>query len=125
MPTLPAPDGPLLTVKPLRKTSILRSRQLPVRVGCDTVCTATTNVVLSPRTQPKKGKRVAINVNGPKVTVPAGESKIVRVRLSKAQAASLRKALKGKKGLTASLTVTASASVGSPTTFSDRLNVSG
>ncbi|MBJ7330850.1 MAG: SMP-30/gluconolactonase/LRE family protein [Solirubrobacteraceae bacterium] len=124
MPTLPAPDGPLLTVRPLRTTGVLSSRQLPIRVGCDTVCTVTTSVTLAPRSQPKKGKRVAITLRSPKVTLPAGESKIVRVSLSRAQAAKLRKALKGKKGLTAGVTVTASASVGSPTTSAQNLRVS-
>ena len=41
LPTLPLPVGPQLTVRPLRSSGVLTSRILPVRIGCDTICTLT------------------------------------------------------------------------------------
>lgn len=116
MPTLPAPEGPLLTLKPLRTTGVLSSRQLPLRVGCDTVCSVTTRVTLAA----KRGKkRVVVTATGPKVSVPAGETRIVRVRLTAAQAARLPRG----KAITANVDVTATASVGAPTTVTRQLQV--
>ncbi len=116
MPTLPAPEGPLLTLKPLRTTNVLRTRLLPLRVGCDTVCSVTTRVTLAA----KRGKkRVVVTASGPKVSVPAGETRIVRVRLSAAQA----KRLPHGKAITANVDVTATASVGAPTTVTRQLRV--
>lgn len=126
LPTLPPPDGPLLTVKPLRTSKVLERRELPLRVGCDTVCTVTTAVTLTPRAKPpKKAKRVVLKLRGAKVSVPAGETRIVRVRLSRSEASRLRKALRGRSGLTANVDVTASASVGAPTTVTRQLRATG
>ncbi|MGK2938763.1 MAG: SBBP repeat-containing protein [Solirubrobacteraceae bacterium] len=116
MPTLPPPDGPLLTLKPLRTTGVLSSRQLPLRVGCDTVCSVTTRVTLAA----KRGtRRVVVTAMGPKVSVPAGETRVVRVGISPAQAARLPRG----KAITANVDVTASASVGAPTTVTRQLRV--
>lgn len=122
MPTLPAPEGALLTVNPLRSTGILRTRQLPIRVGCDTICTVTTQVTLTPRATPPRGqRRVVVRLRGPRVTVQAGETRIVRVRVSAAQATRLRRALRGLTGMNAEISVTAAAAVGEPTTVARRV----
>ncbi len=125
LPTLPPPDGPLVTLRALRTTGVVTRRELPLRVGCDTVCTVASTVTLTPKASPpKKGKRVVVSLSGPKTSVPAGDSRIVRVKLSKAQASRLGKALRGAKALTANVTVTATASVGAPTTVTKQLRVS-
>lgn len=116
LPTLPAPDGPLLTVRPLRTTGVLARRELPLRVGCDTVCSVTTRATFTA----KRGKRrIVVTASAPAASVAAGETRVVRVRLSAAEASRLRRGT----GLTANVNVTATASVGSPTTVTQQVRV--
>jgi hypothetical protein len=125
LPTLPEPVGPQLTVRPLRRTGVITARSLPVRVGCDTGCTLTATATLTPRSRPKKGRAVTVALGTVKQTIPAGESAIVRLKLSDARAARLRKALRGRRGLVARVALTATAAAGPPTVVDQRLTVSG
>jgi hypothetical protein len=59
------------------------------------------------------------------VKLPAGEAKVVRLQLSRTQVKRLRRALKRRKGLTATLQLVATADVGEPTTVSRRLPANG
>jgi tripartite motif-containing protein 71 len=125
LPTLPDPVGPQLTVRPLRTAGIITARNLPVRVGCDTGCALTASATLTPRSRPKKGRAVTIALGTVKQTIPAGESAIVRLKLTDAQAKRLRKALRGRRGLVARVALTATAAAGPPTVFDQRLAVTG
>jgi hypothetical protein len=126
LPTLPAPVGPQLTVRPLRTTGLIAARNLPVRVGCDTGCTLTATATLTPRARPPKGRRaVTVALGTVKRTLPAGDSAIVRLTLSDAGARRLRRALRGRHGLVARVQLTATAAAGAPTVVDQRLKVSG
>jgi len=125
LPTLPEPVGPQLTVRPLRRTGVITARSLPVRVGCDTGCTLTATATLTPRARPKKGRAVTVALGTVKQTIPAGESAIVRLKLSDARARRLRKALRGRQGLVARVALSATAAAGPPTVVDQRLTVSG
>ncbi len=129
-PTLPEPLGPQLTVKILRKAGLLTARNLPVRVGCDTTCSLTATATLVQRGSAKvvgKGKKrkvvkpVSIDLGQQKLSIPAGTSKIVRLKISKTAAAKLRKALAGKKGLDMTLQLEATAAAGPPTSQTTRI----
>jgi tripartite motif-containing protein 71 len=129
-PTLPEPLGPQLTVKILRKAGLLTARNLPVRVGCDTTCELTASAALVQRGKPKtvgKGKKkkvvqpVSIDLPRQKLTIPAGTSKIVRLAITKTQAAKLKAALKGNKGLDVTLQLDATAAAGQPTSQTVRI----
>jgi DNA-binding beta-propeller fold protein YncE len=124
LPTLPAPVGPQLTVRPLRTVGVVVSRNLPVRVGCDTGCTLTATATLTPRARPPKGRKaVTVALKAAKRTIPAGESAIVRLTLSNSGAKRLRRALRGRRGLLARVQLTATAAAGPPTVVDQRLNV--
>jgi tripartite motif-containing protein 71 len=126
LPTLPGPVGPQVTVRPLRLSGLLAARNLPVRVGCDTGCTLTATATLTPRARPPKGRRaVTVKLATVKRTIPAGESGIVRLALSEANARRLRRALRGRRGLVARVQLTATAAAGPPTVVDRRLSVSG
>ena len=125
LPTLPEPVGPQLTVRPLRRTGVITARSLPVRVGCDTGCTLTATATLTPRARPKKGRAVTVALGTVNQTIPAGESAIVRLKLSDARARRLRKALRGRQGLVARVALSATAAAGPPTVVDQRLTVSG
>jgi tripartite motif-containing protein 71 len=126
LPTLPEPVGPQLTVRPLRTSGLIAARNLPVRVGCDTVCALTASATLTPRAKPRKGRRaVTVSLATVKRTIPAGESAIVRLTLSEAGARRLRRALRGRHGLAARVQLTATAAAGPPTVVDQQLNVSG
>src|SRR3954471_22097346 len=126
LPTLPGPVGPQLTVRPLRLSGLIAARNLPVRVGCDTGCTLTASATLTPRARPAKGHRaVTVALGAVKRTIPAGESAIVRLTLTDSGAKRLRRALRGRHGLVASLAITATADAGPPTAVDRRLTVSG
>jgi sugar lactone lactonase YvrE len=119
LPSGPTPDGPVVSLRALRTTALLRKRTLPVRVGCDTACSMSVRVSLTPRARPPKGrKRLTVNLRTVKLKLQGGDSRLVRVKVSRAQARSLSRALRGRRGLTASVSVEADASVGSPTTVS-------
>jgi hypothetical protein len=57
------------------------------------------------------------------VQLPAGESKILRFTVSAAQAARLRKALRGRRGLDGDLRLVASAAAGEPSEVTSRLRL--
>jgi DNA-binding beta-propeller fold protein YncE len=123
VPTLPAPDGPQLSVRVLRSKSLLTARTLPVRIGCDTTCSLTASGVLAPRAKPRRGhKLVSAALKAPATTVPAGQTKVVRLALSRRDAARLARALRGRRGLMATLSLSATAAVGEPTTVTQRLS---
>jgi hypothetical protein len=96
LPTLPEPVGRVLTVRPLRLSGVVASG-LPVRVGCDTACTLTATATLTPRARAAKG-RPAVTVALPpaRLRIGAGESTILRLRLSNVGARRLRRALRGR-----------------------------
>jgi DNA-binding beta-propeller fold protein YncE len=130
LPTLPEPLGPQLTTRILRKAGLLTARNLPVRIGCDTTCKLTATATFVQRGKPKtvgKGKKkkvvkpVSIELEPITVTIPAGTSKIVRLAVSRTQAATLKKALKGRKGLDVTLQLDATAAAGPPTSVTTRL----
>jgi tripartite motif-containing protein 71 len=126
-PVLPAPDGPQLKIKVLRTTSLLRTRSLPLTLGCDTACTVTATAVLTPRAaprkppKPKKGKpkpaprRVVITLGTPERRIAAGSTGLIRLTFTKADAAKLKKALGKYRGLLAEVQLTASGDAGDPT----------
>lgn len=129
-PTLPEPLGPQLSVKVIRKSGLLSTRNLPVRIGCDTTCTLTASAAIAQRGKTHtvgKGKKkrtvkpLSIQLKPIKLTIPAGTSKVVRLTLSKANAAKLKKALKGQKGLDVTLQLDATAAAGQPTSQTTRL----
>jgi tripartite motif-containing protein 71 len=119
LPAGPTPDGPVVSLRALRTSGLVRRRTLPVRVGCDTGCNLTLRVTLTPRARPPKGrKRVSVNLRAITITLDAGETRLLRPRVSIRQARSLTRALRGRSGLSATVSVEAEASVGSPTTLS-------
>jgi DNA-binding beta-propeller fold protein YncE len=126
LPTLPLPLGPQVTVRALRTHSLFTTRVLPLRVGCDTICTLTATGTLTERAKPRRRKK-AFSVSLRRVTVklPAGEAKVVRLQLSRTQVKRLRRALKRRKGMTATLQLVAAADVGEPTTVSRQLPATG
>ncbi len=126
LPTLPTPLGPDVTVRVLRASSLFSTRVLPLRVGCDTICTLTATGTLTERSKPR-ARRKAFSVSLRPVTVklPAGEKKVVRLTLSRTQVRSLRRAMKRRTGLTATLQLVATADAGEPTTVSKRVLAGG
>jgi DNA-binding beta-propeller fold protein YncE len=125
-PTLPPPLGPELSVKVLRSGRLFSARQLPLRVGCDTICSVEVTARLTERNKPRKRKRAfSISLRPVVVKLAAAESKIVRVKLSRAQVARLRTAMKRRRGLTITLQIEATADAGEPTTVSRSLTARG
>lgn len=125
-PTLPPPLGPELSVKVLRTGRLFTARQLPLRVGCDTICTVEVTARLTERSKPRKRRRAfSVSLRPAVVKLAAGQSKIVRVKLSRAQVARLRKAMKRRVGLTVTLQIQATADAGEPTTVSRSLTARG
>jgi DNA-binding beta-propeller fold protein YncE len=119
LPTGPTPDGPQVSLRALRTTGLLRQRTLPVRVGCDTGCELTVRVTLTPSARAPRGrKRTTVSLRTIRVTLRAGDTRLVRPRVSRSQARTLSRALRGRRGLGATVTVQADASVGAPTTVS-------
>jgi tripartite motif-containing protein 71 len=126
VPTLPAPLGPQLSFRALRATKLFSQRTLPVRIGCDTACTVTVGGTLTQRGKPRKGhRRASAKLGARKVALPAGDTKIVRLTLSRTSIRHLRKALRGRRGLVATIQVTATASAGEPSEITKRLQASG
>jgi len=119
LPSGPMPDGPLVTLKVLRTTGLLTRRTLPVRVGCDTICKVTVRGSLAPQARPPRGRRrTSVNLPTIRATVRGGETRLLRLRVSRAQARRLGRALRGRRALSATVTVQAEATVGEPTTVS-------
>jgi tripartite motif-containing protein 71 len=126
LPTLPLPLGPQVTVRPLRSSGLFTTRALPLRIGCDTVCTVRATGTVTERGKPRKRKRaVSVTLRAVRTRVPAGESKIVRLTLSRAQVTRLRSAMKRRRGLTVTLQIVATAAAGEPTAVSRRLVARG
>jgi tripartite motif-containing protein 71 len=126
LPTLPTPLGPQLSVKVLRKGGLFSSRQLPLRVGCDTVCTLMATGTLTERSKPRKRKRaVSVSLRRTVIRLPAGETKVVRLAASARNVARLRRAMKRRRGLTVTLQLVATAEVGEPTVVGKRLTATG
>jgi tripartite motif-containing protein 71 len=126
LPTGPVPDGPQVDLRALRTSRILSSRTLPVRVGCDTGCQLTLRVSLTPRSRPAKGhRRVTVNLRSIELTLQAGQDRLLRPKVSRAQARQLTRALRGRKGLTATVSVSAAAAAGAPTTVSRDYEATG
>jgi DNA-binding beta-propeller fold protein YncE len=125
-PTLPPPLGPELAVRVLRTGNLFATRQLPLRVGCDTICRVEVTGTLTERTKPRKRKRAfSVSLRPAIAKLPAGESKIVRVKLTRTQVRRLRRAMKARRGLTVTLQVEATADAGEPTTVSRSLTARG
>jgi tripartite motif-containing protein 71 len=136
-PVLPAPDGPQLTVKLIRRNALVLTRSLPLSVGCDTACTIHASATITPRAapvappRPKKGKprpapaRVVVTLTAPERRIPAGSTALVRLTLSAADAARLRRALGRRRGLIAAVQLTATADVGDPTSQTLTLKLTG
>jgi streptogramin lyase len=123
LPTLPAPQGPLVTVRVLRDTALLTARNLPLRVGCDTTCTLTATATATPEAAPPRHhKRVTVALQTVKVKLDAGATKVVRPALSKKKARSLARALRGRKALKVNVQIEAAATTGEPTTITKRLH---
>jgi hypothetical protein len=124
LPTLPAPIGPQLSVKVLRTSALLSRRSLPVRVACDTGCALTVTGSVGPMARPAKHhKRVTVTFHKLTRKLAAGDSAIVRPSLSAFALGRVRKALRARRGLSVELQLTATASVGPPTTETERLKV--
>ncbi len=126
LPTLPTPLGPAVTVKVLRSKSLFGARNLPLRVGCDTVCTLEATATLTERTKPRSRKKAfSVSLRSVTTKLPAGETKVVRLKMTLRQIASLRRALGKRKGMTLTLQLVATADAGDPTTVSRRLPATG
>ena len=94
-----------------------------MRVGCDTACTVTATATLTPAAAPpRKGRRVTVALATVKLTIPAGESEIVRLTLSKANARRLGKALRGRRGLEVNVQIAAQATTGEPAQVTKRVS---
>jgi tripartite motif-containing protein 71 len=122
LPTLPAPLGPQVSLRVLRTSRLISARNLPLRVGCDTMCTLTATATATPTAAPpRKHKRVTVALATVKLKLAAGDSKIVRPALSRTKARQLTKALRGHKGLRLNVQIVATASTGEPTNVTKRL----
>jgi hypothetical protein len=122
LPTLPAPLGPQVSLRVLRTAGLVSSRNLPLRVGCDTSCTLTATATATPAANPpRKHKRVTVALATVKLKLPAGETKIVRPALSLKKARELSKALRGRRGLKVNVQISAVAATGEPTTITKRV----
>jgi tripartite motif-containing protein 71 len=122
LPTLPAPLGPQVSLRVLRTAGLVSSRNLPLRVGCDTTCTLTATATATPAASPPRThKRVTVALATVKLKLPAGETKIVRPALSLKKARQLTKALRGRRGLKVNVQISAVAATGEPTTITKRM----
>jgi tripartite motif-containing protein 71 len=126
LPTLPEPVGPQVTLRALRTAGVITARNVPLRVGCDTACSLEVTATLTPRARPPRGRRpVTVALATVKRAIPAGESGVVRLALSDRNAARLRRALRGRRGLVAEVQLRATATAGEPTTVTRTLTVTG
>ncbi|HEV2785723.1 MAG TPA: hypothetical protein VGV67_04990, partial [Solirubrobacteraceae bacterium] len=125
-PTLPPPLGPELGVTVLRTGRLFITRVLPLRVRCDTICRVSVTGSLTERSKPRRRKRAfSISLRPATARLAAGDSRIVRVQLTRGQVARLRRAMGGRRGLNVTLQVQATADAGEPTTVSRRLTARG
>jgi tripartite motif-containing protein 71 len=122
LPTLPAPLGPQVTLRVLRTTGLVATRNLPMRVGCDTTCVVTATATATPAASPpRRHRRVTVALTTAKLKLPAGEAKILRPVLSRKKARQLATALRGRRGLKISVQIAAAGTTGEPTTITKRL----
>jgi len=122
LPTLETPLGPVVAARILRSTGLFASKVLPLRVGCDTVCTMAATGTVTERVKPRRRKKaVSVSLRSVTMKLPAGETKILRLTLSRRQVARLRRAMKGRRGLALTVQLRATAEVGEPTEVSRRL----
>ena len=106
----------------LRTTGLVSTRTLPLRVGCDTGCTITATATATPAAAPpRKHRRVTVTLATVKLTLGAGDTKIVRPTLSKASAKRLAKALRGRRALEVDVQIAAQATTGEPSAVTKRL----
>ena len=100
----------------------MSTRTLPLRVGCDTACTITATATATPAAAPpKKHRRVTVALATVKLTLGAGDTKIARPTLSRANARRLVKALRGRRALDVNVQISATAATGEPAAVTKRL----
>jgi tripartite motif-containing protein 71 len=122
LPTLPAPLGPQVSLRVLRSTGLVSTRTLPLRVGCDTTCAITATATVTPAAAPpRKHRRVTVSLATVKITLGAGDTKIARLTLSRANAQRLAKALHGRRAVEVNLQISATATTGEPSAVTKRL----
>jgi DNA-binding beta-propeller fold protein YncE len=122
LPTLPAPPGPQVTLRVLRAQGLVAHRNLPLRVGCDTTCTVTATATATPAARPpRRHKSVTVALGTVKIALPAGETKLVRLKLSRVKAKRLVKGLRGHRALKVNVQISAAATTGEPTTVTKRV----
>jgi len=133
-PTLPPAPGPELVLRILRADRVLRSRTVPLRLRCDTTCDVVIEGTLSersvPRRKARKGRKgtrrpVAVKLRTTKAKLAAGQSLLLRPELSAMQASRLRKALGRRRGLSLSLTITATSPSGEVTSIEEHRDATG
>jgi sugar lactone lactonase YvrE len=126
LPTLPAPLGPQVALRTLRTTGVLTSRNLPLRVGCDTGCALSVSASVTPAARPKRHRRaVTVTLKPIRRQLPAGDTHVVRLTITRAQVRRLRRALHGRRGLLADVEVTATPAAGQPTVVTRELKLRG
>jgi DNA-binding beta-propeller fold protein YncE len=120
LPTQPLPAPPELRVSPAGKRGILSSRTLPLNVRCDLPCTVSVTGTLATRSR-KRGARVTLRLGSR--SLAAGRTTLLRPALSARDARRLRRALRGRRGLVATVRVTARASASASTVVTRRYTV--
>jgi tripartite motif-containing protein 71 len=125
LPTQPKPVPPELTVKPAGTHGIFASRALRLRVRCDVPCKVSISGRLADRKTRKKGGTPSVVVRFKAQSLPAGKLTVVKAAISSGDMAKLRRALHGRKGMTADLRVTASTSDSAPTVVTREYDVTG
>ncbi|MEA2360032.1 MAG: tripartite motif-containing protein 71 [Solirubrobacteraceae bacterium] len=124
LPTLPAPFGPQVTLRTLRTTGALTSRNVPLRVGCDTGCALSVTATVTPAARPKRHRRaVTVTLKPIRQQFAAGDTHVVRLTITRAQVTRLRRALHGRRSLLANLEVTATPAAGQPTVVAKELKL--
>jgi tripartite motif-containing protein 71 len=126
LPTLPAPLGPQINFRALRTSRLFTIRNLPFRIGCDTACVVTVNASVRQAGKPARGhRRATARLSPRRATLPAGETRVLRLVLKASTVRRLRRALHGRRGLVTTVQITATASAGEPTGRTERLRTTG
>ncbi|WP_028064972.1 6-bladed beta-propeller [Solirubrobacter soli] len=118
--TQPGPVPPVIDVTATRTANILGIRQFPLRVNSDTPVKLAVTVTLKPRSGSKRSVKLTLSQ-----PLAAGKTVTVRPRLSASGAATLRRALGKRRGLTADVRVTATPTDGPVAVFAKRLDITG
>jgi DNA-binding beta-propeller fold protein YncE len=116
----PQPPPPLVSVVPTRSTGILGIRQFPLRVNTDLPCKISVVVTLTPRSGKKTSASARLTQS-----LPAGKTLTVRPRFSAASVSQIKRVLKGRRGLVATVRVTAKNADAAPTVVTKRVQVTG